>query len=134
KDAARLLAFLAVLGTGLLLWQARASLAEAAYWLFLVLLLFAPVAYPWYLIWVVAMVPLLRGAQGWTGLAWAATAGMSYTVWRTAPGAWRVPPGWMMGQYAPVLMVMLMEIVAIARSAGARRAEAPSDTARERVD
>jgi alpha-1,6-mannosyltransferase len=133
KDAARLLALLAVLGTGLLLWQARASLAEAAYWLFLVLLLCAPVAYPWYLLWVVAMTPLLRGGQGWTGLVWAATAGMSYTVWRAAPGDWRAPPAWMVGQYVPVLAALVIEIVGIARNAGARRAEAPLDAARERA-
>ena len=121
KDAARLLALLAVLGTGLLLWQARASLAEAGYWLFLVLLLFAPVAYPWYLLWVVAMTPLLRGGQGWTGLVWAATAGMSYTIWRAAPGAWRVPPGWMVAQYGPVLAALAIEIVWIARWGKQRR-------------
>lgn len=46
KDTARLVSLLAVLATGLFLWQSRARLAEAGYWLFVVLLLGTPLAYP----------------------------------------------------------------------------------------
>jgi hypothetical protein len=115
KDAARLLAMLAVLSMGLFLWQSRARLAEAGYWLFMVLLLCAPVAYPWYLIWVVGFVPLLRGPQGFAGLVWAATAGMSYTIWRDADWIWAVRPSWLVAQYLPVLVVMAVEAVRLAR-------------------
>jgi hypothetical protein len=126
KDAARLLAMLAVLAMGLFLWQSRARLAEAGYWLFMVLLLCAPVAYPWYLIWILAFVPLLRGPQGFAGLIWAATAAMSYTLWRDADWIWSVRPAWLIAEYLPVLAILAIEamrlarVVPIGRALGAR--------------
>jgi hypothetical protein len=121
KDAARLLALLAILSIGLFLWQSRARLAEAGYWLFLVLLLCAPVAYPWYLIWILTMIPLLRGPQGYAGLVWAATAAMSYTLWRDAHWIWSVRPKWLTAEYLPVLIVMALEAVRLARLVPLRR-------------
>ena len=125
KDAARLLAMLAVLAMGLFLWQSRARLAEAGYWLFMVLLLCAPVAYPWYLIWILGFIPLLRGPQGFAGLVWAATAAMSYTLWRDAGWIWSVRPNWLVAEYLPVLLVMSIEVVRLARVVPMRRALAP---------
>jgi len=115
KDAARLLAAVAGLAIGLFLWQARARLAEAGYWLFIVLLLCAPVAYPWYLIWVLAFVPLLRGPQGYAALIWSATMAMSYTVWRDAPRTWSVPPAWLAAEQLPVLLALAIELTQLAR-------------------
>jgi hypothetical protein len=128
KDAARLIAFLAVLAMGLFLWQSRARLPEAGYWLFMVLLLCAPVAYPWYLIWVIAFIPLLRGPQGYAGLVWAATAAMSYTLWRNADWIWSVPPNWLTAQYLPVLCVLAIEAVRLARVVPMRRVINPQTT------
>jgi hypothetical protein len=123
KDAARLLSMLAVLGAGLLLWQTRARLPEAGYWLFMTLLLSAPVAYPWYLIWVLAFVPLLRapGAAGAAALVWSATAAMAYTVWRNVPASWTVPQGWLTAEYLPVLVTLAVEAILLARRAPLRR-------------
>jgi hypothetical protein len=121
KDAARLLAFLATLSIGLFLWQSRARLAEAGYWLFLVLLLCAPVAYPWYLIWILTMIPLLRGPQGYAGLVWAATAAMSYTLWRDADWIWSVRPNWLAAEYLPVLIAMALEALRLARQVPLQR-------------
>jgi hypothetical protein len=115
KDAARLFAAIAALGMGLLLWQSRARLAEAGYWVMLILLLFAPLVYPWYLLWVLVFIPMLRGPQGFTGLAWTATASMSYTLWRNAPWTWEVPPAWMAAQYLPVLCVLAVEVARLGR-------------------
>jgi hypothetical protein len=126
KDAARLLAFLAVLAMGLFLWQSRARLAEAGYWLFMVLLLCAPVVYPWYLIWILAFVPLLRGPQGFAGLVWAATAAMSYTLWRDATWIWSVHPAWLTTQYLPVLCVLAIEVARLARVVPMRRILTPA--------
>jgi hypothetical protein len=117
KDAARLLSMLAVLLAGLLLWQGRARLAEAGYWLFMVLLLTAPVAYPWYVIWPLVMVPMMRRG-GAAALVWSATAGMAYTAWRNAPASWGVPGNWLAGEYLPVLGVLALEIVVLIRSCG----------------
>jgi hypothetical protein len=130
KDAARLLAMLAVLSMGLFLWQSRARLAEAGYWLFMVLLLFAPVAYPWYLIWVLGFIPLLRGPQGFAGLVWAATAAMSYTLWRDADWIWSVRPNWLVAEYLPVLLVMSIEVVRLARVVPMGRALGAADPTR----
>ncbi|MDB5318857.1 MAG: hypothetical protein JWN40_488 [Phycisphaerales bacterium] len=121
KDAARLLTFLAVLAMGLFLWQSRARLPEAGYWLFMVLLLCAPVAYPWYLIWVLAFIPLLRGPQGYAGLVWAATAAISYTLWRDATWIWSVRPTWLTAEYLPVLCVLTIEAIRLARIVPMRR-------------
>jgi hypothetical protein len=115
KDAARLLALLVLVGAALFLWQSRARVAEGGYWLTLLLLLCAPVAYPWYLIWPLAFVPLLRGPQGFAALVWAATAAASYTAWRTADWLWAVPPAWTLVQYLPVLTVLAVEVTRLAR-------------------
>jgi hypothetical protein len=96
-------------------------LAEAGYWLFMVLLLCAPVVYPWYLIWILAFVPLLRGPQGFAGLVWAATAAMSYTLWRDATWIWSVHPAWLTAQYLPVLCVIAIEVARLARVVPMRR-------------
>jgi len=115
KDAARLIGFLVVLGLGLFLWQSRARLAEAGYWLLMLLLLCAPVVYPWYLLWPVVFVPLVRGPQGLAALVWAATAGLSYTLWRDAAWIWSVRPGWLVAEYLPVLVVLAVEGMRLAR-------------------
>jgi hypothetical protein len=90
-------------------------LAEAGYWLFIVLLLTAPVAYPWYLLWVVCFVPLLRGPQGYAALVWSATAAMGYTVWQQTNWSWTVLPAWLTAQYLPVLAVLVVEVIRLAR-------------------
>jgi hypothetical protein len=115
KDAARLFGLLVALGMGLLLWQSRATLAEAGYWLFVLLMLFAPVVYPWYLAWVLVFVPLVRGSQGFAALTWSATAAMSYTIWRDAAWIWSVPPRWLVAEYLPVLCVLAIEVLRLAR-------------------
>jgi hypothetical protein len=79
------------------------------------LLLFAPVVYPWYLLWPIAFVPLLRGPQGLAGLVWAATAGLSYSLWRDAGWIWSVRPGWLVAEYLPVLVVLAVEGMRLAR-------------------
>jgi hypothetical protein len=115
KDAARLVGLLVVLGMGMLLWQSRATLAEAGYWLFMLLMLVAPVVYPWYLAWVLVFVPMIRGPQGFAALTWAATAAMSYTIWRDATWIWSVPPRWLAAEYLPVLCVLAIEVLRLAR-------------------
>jgi hypothetical protein len=92
----------------LLAWLLRADLIQAGYWIFLVALLFAPVVYPWYLLWVLCFVPFLRGCQGLTGLIWSATVGISYLLWRTSD--WILPTRWLLAEYLPVYLALLLEI------------------------
>jgi hypothetical protein len=114
KDRARLLAAGAVIVTMLIAWFGRADLVSAGYWIFLVALLFSPVVYPWYLLWVLCFVPLLRGWQGMTALVWAATVGVSYLLWRSSD--WVLPTRWLLIEYLPVYATLLLEIVWLMRS------------------
>src|SRR5207247_2253663 len=100
KEMSRLLSVTMVLLTGLTLWQSRATLAEVGYWFFLILLICAPVVYPWYLLWVLCFVPLIRGPQGLTGLVWSGTVALSYLLWRTDD--WTMPKRALLCEYVPV--------------------------------
>lgn len=118
KDWARRLAVLLTAATALLLWFKRARVATAAYWLTLVPLLSAPVLYPWYLIWMLAMVPLAMPQRGggWTGLVFAATVVLSYQLWREP--VWRLPGPWLLAEYLPVYAALATELIFIARGLG----------------
>lgn len=108
KSAARMLALSATVLAALLLWKSRATFIEAGYWLFLVGLLFSPVVYPWYLLWILGFIPLLRGKHGWSGLTWCATIGVSYAVWHQPQ--WRLPASLALLEYAPVFVMVAIEI------------------------
>jgi hypothetical protein len=115
-DAARLVGLLVVLGMGMLLWQSRASVAEAGYWLFTFGLLFAPAVGPGALMWVLVFVPLVRGPQGFSGLTWSATAAMGWAAWRAgASSSGAVPPAWLVAEYLPVFCVLAVEVLRLAR-------------------
>jgi alpha-1,6-mannosyltransferase len=111
KDLGRLIALIATTATLGILWQARASLISAGYWLYLVILLFAPVVYPWYLIWPLCFVPLLSGRFGWSGVIWSATAVFAYQLWHQP--IWRLPPSTTLLEYAPVYLAIACEAGAI---------------------
>ena len=88
--------------------SAARTCATAGYWVFLVALLFSPVVYPWYLLWVLCFVPLLGGWQGMTALVWAATVGVSYLLWRTSD--WVLPTRWLLVEYVPVYAALAFEL------------------------
>ncbi|MBC8109399.1 MAG: hypothetical protein H7Z14_22635, partial [Anaerolineae bacterium] len=108
KSAARMLALSVTVLTALLLWKSRATLIEAGYWLFLIGLLFSPVVYPWYLLWMLCFIPLIRGRQGLAGLVWCATVGVSYVVWNLPE--WRLPTPYALLEYAPVYAFLILEL------------------------
>jgi hypothetical protein len=116
KASARLLAQAALVLTALVLWRRRASMIEAGYWLYLIALLFSPVVYPWYLLWMLCLIPLLRGNQGWTGLVWCATVGVSYVVWHEPQ--WVVPRWAALIEYVPVFVVLAIELAFVLRRHG----------------
>jgi len=120
KDAARLIGVLVILAMGLFLWQSRATPAEAAYWLFLPLLLFAPAAPPCRLVWPLVALPLLRGPQGFAALTWCATAAICYARPPTADAP--IPPQWLIAEYLPVLCVLAVEVLRLARLVPLNRA------------
>lgn len=90
------------------LWRRQATTVRAAHWLQLTLLLCSPVVYPWYLLWVVTLVPLMRGG-GQAGGVWAVTVGLSYLLGWVRPD-WSLP-GWVLwAEFGPVLAVLLVEL------------------------
>ena len=77
--------------------------ASAGYVLVLTSFLVAPVAYPWYLVWALALVPLLEGTLGWAALVWSATAPVSYLVWQS--NGWRLSGAATCAEYLPVYLL-----------------------------
>ena len=124
KQMSRLLAAAAMVATFLAAWRYGASAATAGYWLCLVAPLVAPVAYPWYLLWALCFVPLLGGAWGWTAIAWAGTASLSYTMWHQP--AWRMSSGALMLEYGVVYAALALELVRAARVARAAAMTQPT--------
>jgi alpha-1,6-mannosyltransferase len=118
KSAARTLAMSATVLTALLLWKSRATFTEAGYWLFLIGLLFSPVVYPWYLLWMLCFIPLIRGKQGLAGLVWCATVGVSYAVWNLPE--WKLPASYALLEYLPVYAFLTVELYFCTRN-GLRR-------------
>lgn len=118
KSSARMLSLSATALTAILVWKSRATFIEAGYWLFLIGLLFAPVVYPWYLLWMLCFIPLIRGRQGLAGLVWCATVGVSYVVWNLPK--WRLPAAYALLEYAPVYGFLILELYFCTRN-GLRR-------------
>ena len=108
KQMARLLAAAALLATAIAAWQFEASPAMAGYWLCLVAMLVSPVAYPWYLVWALCFVPLLRGEAGWTAIVWSGTIGMSYLMWHTP--TWRMSNAALLAEYGVVYAALMFEV------------------------
>jgi hypothetical protein len=115
KQMARLIGAAAIVATALAAWQFRAAPAAAGYWLCLIALLVSPVAYPWYLLWALCFVPLLRGEAGWTAIVWAGTIGLSYTMWHQP--TWRMSGAALLAEYGVVYAALAVEVgVAIRRA------------------
>jgi hypothetical protein len=95
-------------------------------------LLLSPVVHPWYLIWLVALVPIARVRPAITAaaMAWSLTVPSAYLAipaYRST-GEWNVPQTALLLQYLPVLLLLVTGII-LQRTAGHRSAmpaEAPS--------
>jgi hypothetical protein len=127
KGMARLLGACVVIATALAAWRFGASPLEAGYWLCLATLLVAPVVYPWYLLWPMCFVPLLRGRAGWTAMVWSGTVGVSYLAWHQL--TWRLSNSVLAMEYGVVYATLLVELALVLRRARARFAERLTDAA-----
>ena len=94
--------------------------------------LLAPVAYPWYLIWPLCFVPLLRGQAGWTAITWAGTIGLSYAMWHQP--TWRMSGTGLMLEYGMVYAVLIIEIVIVLRRARSALLASTTTTSTTRGD
>lgn len=123
KASAKVFAAIAVLGVAVALWRRGASTPQAVYWVMLVMLLTAPVAYPWYLLWALAIVPLLQAErssipQGLTALVWAGSIAISYRLWHhmetwthlPADQRWVLTGLESLAQYIPVYVALVLEL------------------------
>ena len=128
KQMARLLSVAALLAAALVAWQFKASPAMAGYWLCLAALLLSPVVYPWYLLWALGFVPLLRGEAGWTAIVWSGTICASYLMWHTP--AWRLGNGALLGEYGVVYAALIFEIACAIRRV---RSVTPSEATEARA-
>ncbi len=84
-----------------------AKVAHTGYWLMLILLLPAPVVYPWYLLWVMAFVPFIPARSAWAGLTWAMMIVLSYLLWRQPD--WILPRWASLLEYVPVYSVLMLQ-------------------------
>ncbi len=87
------------------LWWFKVSAVPAAYGLMVVSLLVSPVVYPWYLLWPLALVPLLPRA-GLVVLVWSGTVVLSYQL--LDEPVWRLPWPVLLAEYVPVLAAAVL--------------------------
>jgi hypothetical protein len=73
------------------------------------LLMFSPVVHPWYVCWLVLLLPLV---PSWSGIVYAATASLTVltVVGFSLSGVWEQHPLILVAEYLPVLIVLGMEI------------------------
>lgn len=108
KDLGRLIGPTMIVLVFWVLWKRRAGVAGAAFALQLTLLLTSPVVYPWYLLWVLFLVPLV--ARGDSVLVWSATIGLSYLLGRLGVG-WTLPAWVLLLEYVPVYAVLARDLL-----------------------
>lgn len=107
KRIARSIPPVIVLITGVLLWRRGAAPSTAMYALNLALLLPSATVYPWYLLWMLWMIPLLQPPAGWSGLIWSGTVAISYLLWHQP--TWNLPAWASVAEYTPVYVVVAAE-------------------------
>lgn len=105
KDGGRLLAPVAVVVGFWILWKRGATPITAAYVLQLILLLCSPVVWPWYLMWVLCLAPLVANSRAvWI---WAVTIVAAYWGGEGGRGGGRGAYGWVLwAEYLPVWVAM----------------------------
>lgn len=87
-------------------WRQEADFARAGYSLMLAMALLAPVLYPWYLVWMLALLPL-AGSSTLAGLTLAGTVAVSYRVWHLE--SWQIPAPLAAMQYVPVFLALSID-------------------------
>ncbi|HTY11449.1 MAG TPA: hypothetical protein VMF88_10295 [Bacteroidota bacterium] len=87
----------------------RRDLLHTVYFSLLLLMLLSPVVHPWYVAWVVAVLPVMRK---WSGIALAAGASLtSFTVMNyRLTGVWQQYPTAMVIEYLPVAVLLAVEL------------------------
>lgn len=111
-DVAAMAILCIVLGVILTRW--RDDPWRASLWYLLAALLLASTAHPWYLLWVLALVPLRFHRAAWW---WSFTISFSYIVLRDV-AAWEQPTWVTLVEYVPVYVALTVELWRGSRPAG----------------
>jgi len=110
QQLGRMLAGVVVGAVAIGLVIGRAHWTTACYWIVLTSLLMAPVVYPWYLLWLLVIVPFTT-RYGLTAMIFSATVVLNYHLWRTPD--WVMPWPWLALEYAPVYAALVYELLSI---------------------
>jgi hypothetical protein len=114
-------AFTAVTGLiALVVWWRSRDPVRAAYLVTLAACLLSPTLYPWYLLWALCLVPLLKRPAGWSVLVWAGTSVLCY---QTHPQGHAMIGGVLLSiEYVPVLLTLAAELWLLGRHSKIRSA------------
>jgi hypothetical protein len=102
-----------LLGTALLpLYLSKRHLLEKIYYSVLLLMIFSPVVHPWYIAWLVVMLPIV---PRWSGIVFAATSSLTaFTVLNyQLHGVWNEYPLVVIFEYIPVFVLLVMELTGV---------------------
>jgi hypothetical protein len=103
----RLVALLALVSAIMFMRMRATRLTDTATIYFLMLFALAPVVHPWYLLWILALLPLRAhplDAVGIAALTWTVTVVLAYTAHhqQSLVGEWRIPGAVLLLEYLPV--------------------------------
>jgi hypothetical protein len=109
NQTSRLMCLILLSVTLLILYLSKKSFLDQAYVAVLLLLLLSPVVHPWYIAWLVVLLPLTRR---WSGIAYAATASLtSLTILHyKLYGVWEQYPVILILEYLPVIVFLVSEL------------------------
>jgi hypothetical protein len=120
---ARILGITLLLCALLVIRRWQTSEAERMAACTLAILLISPVVHPWYLLWLLAFVPLVTAPWlRWTALAWSVTVPLAY-----------LPSHYRLLEYAPVYSLLAFTVITTARQGFRSRTSSPSAEKRQRI-
>lgn len=100
----------ALLGVALvILYLRRNQIIDTYYFAVILLLVLSPVVHPWYIAWLIVLLPV---ARKWSGIVLASTASLtSYTIMNyRIYGLWLQSPVVLILEYVPVLAILAFEL------------------------
>ena len=91
------------------LYLSKRSMKEKIYYSVLLLMIFSPVVHPWYIAWLVILLPII---PRWSGVVYAATSSLTaFTVLHyQLYGVWNEYPLVVIFEYLPVVVLMILEL------------------------
>ncbi len=122
----RLICALLLLATYIPIILSRRELIEKIYLSIFLLFIFSPIVHPWYIGWLVVLLPLV---PRWSGIAYAALSSLTvFTILNyQMTGVWKDYPPVLIVEYVPVLILFLWELNRKARRASSTQGPRPAN-------